>query len=120
MNEMHMENWQGHVIRFVSIDGEWYAILKDICDALGLYTFKVSQRLNPDMLIRVPITTSRTRPKHYNKSTDENYDIPSKYIVKSEDSTVCDKENYDIPSNGGRKIGRFSEQLEHRLYACCQ
>ena len=54
---MRTENWCGHDIRFVEVNGEWYAILKDICDALGLKTFKVSQRLNPDMLIRVRIDT---------------------------------------------------------------
>lgn len=32
------ENWNGYVIRFTKVDGEWYAILKDICDALGLRT----------------------------------------------------------------------------------
>lgn len=54
---MRTENWCGHDIRFVEVNGEWYAILKDICDALGLKTFKVSQRLNPDMLIRVRVDT---------------------------------------------------------------
>ena len=54
---MRTENWCGHDIRFVEINGEWYAILKDICDALGLKTFKVSQRLNPDMLIRMRVDT---------------------------------------------------------------
>ena len=35
-------NWCGHDIRFIEINGEWWAILKAICDALGLKTFKVS------------------------------------------------------------------------------
>lgn len=52
---MRVENWCGHDIRFVEVNGEWWAILKDICDALGLKTFKVSQRLSPDMLERVRI-----------------------------------------------------------------
>ena len=47
---MRTESWCGHEIRFVEINGEWYAILKDICDALNLKTFKVSQRLDPDMI----------------------------------------------------------------------
>lgn len=49
------ESWCGHDIRFVEKDGEWYAILKDICDALDLRTAKVSERLDPDMMIRVPV-----------------------------------------------------------------
>ncbi len=35
---MRIEKWQGHDIRFVEVSGEWYAILKDICDALDLRT----------------------------------------------------------------------------------
>ena len=52
---MRTENWCGYNIRFVEVNGEWYAILKDICDALGLQVGKVSQRLEPDMLERVKI-----------------------------------------------------------------
>lgn len=50
-----IENWCGYDIRFVEKDGEWWAILKDICDALKLRTAKVSDRLDPDMLIRVRV-----------------------------------------------------------------
>lgn len=52
---MRIENWCGHEIRFVEENGEWWAILKDICDALDLKTFKVSQRLDPEMMIRVRV-----------------------------------------------------------------
>ena len=49
------ESWCGHEIRFIEKDGEWWAILKDICDALDLRTAKVAERLDPEMLIRVPV-----------------------------------------------------------------
>lgn len=52
---MRVENWCGYDIRFVEVNGEWYAILKDICDALGLQTRDVSQRLEPNMLERVKV-----------------------------------------------------------------
>ena len=52
---MRIENWCGYDIRFIEQDGEWWAILKDICDALNLKSFKVSQRLEPDMMIRVRV-----------------------------------------------------------------
>lgn len=55
---MRTENWYGHEIRFVEIDGEWYAILKDICDALKLRTDKIASRLNPEMLERVKVEAS--------------------------------------------------------------
>ena len=80
MSDMRVENWCGYNIRFIEFNGEWWAILKDICDALGLKTFKVSQRLDPSMLERVPIEGERMRPTKYNT---ENYDIPSKDVVNS-------------------------------------
>lgn len=55
---MRTENWCGYDIRFVEIDGEWWAILKDICDALNLRTAAIAQRLNPDMLERVLVEAS--------------------------------------------------------------
>ena len=79
-NIIRAEVWCGFKIRFVEIDGEWWAILKDICDALDLKTSKVSQRLDPDMMIRVPVEGERIRPVKYNK---ENYDIPSNDVVNS-------------------------------------
>ena len=66
-----IENWQGYDIRFVEHKGEWWAVLKDICDALDLKTFKVSQRLDPHMLERVPIDVSDI-PSEYNRSRGEN------------------------------------------------
>lgn len=50
---MKIETWCGHEIRFVELEGEWWAILKDICDALELRTAKVSERLDPSMTDRV-------------------------------------------------------------------
>ena len=68
---MRTENWCGYEIRFIEINGEWWAILKDVCDALGLKTFKVSQRLEPSMLERVSIEISDI-PSRYNRSPGEN------------------------------------------------
>lgn len=52
---MRVENWCGHEIRFVEVNGEWFAILKDICDALKLKTWHVTERLDPSMLERVRV-----------------------------------------------------------------
>lgn len=79
---MRVENWCGYDIRFVEVNGEWYAILKDICDALGLKTFKVAQRLDSSMLERVAIEGERNRPSKYK----ENYDIPSRDVVNSKNT----------------------------------
>lgn len=55
---MKIEYWNGNRIRFVEIDGEWRAILKDICDALDLKAPKVAQRLDPSMLSKALIVAS--------------------------------------------------------------
>ena len=59
---MKTETWYGHEIRFIEINGEWYAILKDICDALKLRTNDVAQRIDPDMLERVLVETTDLMP----------------------------------------------------------
>ena len=55
---MRIENWCGHDIRFVDVKGEWFAILKDVCDALGLKSKDISQRLDSEMMTRVQVTAS--------------------------------------------------------------
>lgn len=65
---MKMESWCGHNIRFVEIRGEWWAILKDICDALGLQVGKVSQRLDPEMMEIVDVTIE-VPSKHVDSQT---------------------------------------------------
>ena len=70
--EMKIEKWAGHDIRFVEVNGEWRAVLKDICDALDLKTFKISQRLDPKMLERVPIDMSVIPNISWRKQNSEN------------------------------------------------
>ena len=70
---MKIETWYGHEIRFVKINGEWYAILKDICNALKLRTDKIASRLNPEMLERVKVDASNSPSRVVrceNKSVD--------------------------------------------------
>lgn len=33
---MKTEIWNGHIIRFVDINDEWWAVAKDVAEALGL------------------------------------------------------------------------------------
>lgn len=33
---MKIENWNGHEIRFVSVNDEWWAVAKDVAESLGL------------------------------------------------------------------------------------
>ena len=68
MNNIRTESWCGYDIRFVEVNGEWWAILKDICDALKLQVGKVSQRLEPDMMARVPVEVE-VPSKHVDSQT---------------------------------------------------
>lgn len=68
---MKIENWCGYEIRFIERDGEWWAILKDICNALGLRAKKVSERLDPEMMIQVKIEVSDA-PSRDLRSRGEN------------------------------------------------
>lgn len=47
---MKTENWNGHEIRFVEVKGEWWAVLKDVCDALGLKTKYIVERLDDEVV----------------------------------------------------------------------
>lgn len=87
---MRTENWCGYNIRFVDVNGEWYAILKDICDALKLRTNDVAQRISPEMLERVLIDTSDLKPI-----------VP----VSNEHKPVKSISRLDIGKDIGRKRG---------------
>lgn len=55
---MKIENWNGYDIRFVENDGEWWAVLKDVCDALGLKAKKVRERLEKGVVSKCPLDTT--------------------------------------------------------------
>lgn len=106
---MRIENWCGYDIRFVEIDGEWWAILKDICDALGLKTFKIAQRLEPSMVERVLIDTSNVPSKDLRSDPISNVDrsdIPSKYIRSKYGSNDLRYEHRPIKSIDKGMIGK--------------
>lgn len=47
---MKTELWNGYSIRFVEKDSEWWAVLKDVCDALGVKTKHVRARLRDEVV----------------------------------------------------------------------
>ena len=53
-----IEKWCNHEIRFVEKDGEWWAVLKDVCDALGLKAKKVRERLEKEVLSKGTLETA--------------------------------------------------------------
>lgn len=43
---MKTENWNGHTIRFIEVKGEWWAVVKDVTEALGIkQTVKAVKKL---------------------------------------------------------------------------
>lgn len=55
---LRTENWNGHSIRFVENEpGEWWAVLKDITDALDLRSYEVRRRLQKDLLSKHTLLT---------------------------------------------------------------
>lgn len=81
-DDIRTESWCGHDIRFININGEWYALLKDICDALQLRANDVSNRLDPSMLEKVPVKITRKsmRPLSYKTKI---HDTVSTGVVKN-------------------------------------
>ena len=74
MGEMKIENWCGYDIRFININGEWWAILKDICVALKLRTDKIASRLEASMLERVKVEVSN-HPSKVDRYKDASNDV---------------------------------------------
>lgn len=62
---MRTENWRGYDIRFVEHEGVWYAVLKDICDALGLRTDNTKIRIDEVHLTKLAVECLEIS-KHYN------------------------------------------------------
>ena len=79
---MKVENWCGYDIRFIEVNGEWYAILKDICDALRLRTAAIAQRLDPSMLERVAVDSVSRRPTSYKNQT--SFEMTSENVVRTQ------------------------------------
>lgn len=75
--ETRIETWNGYDIRFVNLDGDWYAVLKDICDALKLKTFDISRRIPESCMERVSVDASVMGLNHNRYSRD-----PVKHITK--------------------------------------
>lgn len=56
-----LEQWNGHSIRFVEHNGEWWAVLADIAKALELEQRFIKRRLADDVFSKHPITDNLGR-----------------------------------------------------------
>lgn len=105
------ENWNGNEIRFIEVKGEWWAILKDICDALHLRTKDVSQRLDTDMLERVPVEMNF----NYNHEDGSN-DIVVKKTRSSSGTVRKTQWMLAVNENGIYEALYASRRLEARKF----
>lgn len=97
--ETKTENWRGYSIRFVKINDAWWAVLKDICDALNLSTWKVAQRLETNMLEKVSVEA----------------DLPS-IPVSSRNGVRHSQTMYVVNENGIYEALFASRKLEARKF----
>jgi prophage antirepressor-like protein len=81
---MKVELWNGHAIRFVEKDKLWWAIAKDVCDALGIKDVEGNLRSMPtDYLCKIRIGETKGEPdKTY--TTFEGKGDPDNIRVTSE------------------------------------
>lgn len=59
-----IENWNGHNIRFVEHNSEWWAVAKDVADALNFRDADAATRKMPDKYkgtCKVRITSDKTK-----------------------------------------------------------
>ena len=71
--EIRHDSWRGNDIRFVNVNGEWYAVLKDVCDALGIS--------NPSLVrYRIPL-------QYIEKVSISESDLYSTKVTSDVDST---------------------------------
>lgn len=68
--EIKEQVWEGYTIRFIYAKGEWWAVLKDMCDALNLDPRNIPRRLDVDMLLKVPIKSSNVYSTHVRSKGD--------------------------------------------------
>lgn len=61
-NEIRVENWNGYNIRFVDLNGEWWAVLADVCKPLGLQAKLVKQRLDDRVVLNYLLNDRFGRP----------------------------------------------------------
>lgn len=124
MNEnIRVENWCGYDIRFVEHEGNWYAVLKDICDALGLRTNNTKLRIDELHLIKLAVTSDWNRPISYNVAnnltglSDSHIKIETQNVQRTFDMLCVDEAGiYQALSRSTRLEARkFIDWISHSL-----
>lgn len=105
MNDIIVErNWYDdetnvtYVIRFVKVNDIWYAVLKDVCDAVGLKSWHVAQRIKPKYLLK------RSVPCAFPKDNLVSNDVMSKPYHDTHIMLLVSEQGIYEVFDGGRKL----------------
>lgn len=115
------ENWNRYDIRFVEIGNEWWAILKDICDALDLQTFKISQRIPKQYLKKVLIESENKQSAKGRRSSQKMLIINEVgiyqlfYTSRKEEAINFRAWSGEVMKKLRRKVGLESYSVMHML-----
>lgn len=85
-------------IRFVKVNDIWYAVLKDVCDAVGLKSWHVAQRVKPKFLLK------RSVPCTFSKDNLVSNDVMSKPYHDTHIMTLVSEQGIYEVFEGGRKL----------------
>lgn len=85
-------------IRFVKVNNIWYAVLKDVCDAVGLKSWHVAQRVKPKFLLK------RSVPCTFPKDNLVSNDVMSKPYHDTHIMLLVSEQGIYEVFEGGRKL----------------
>ena len=85
-------------IRFVKVNDIWYAVLKDVCDAVGLKSWHVAQRVKPKFLLK------RSVPCTFPKDNLVSNDVMSKPYHDTHIMLLVSEQGIYEVFEGGRKL----------------
>lgn len=91
------DNNNVYYIRFVKVNDVWYAVLKDICDALGLTAKHVAERIDEEFLLKRVIST-------YEKDKVGSNDLMSKPYHNTHQMLLVNEMGIYQCIDGSRKL----------------
>lgn len=96
---LRIENWEGYEIRFVYVDGEWWAVAKDVADALGYSdTRQMTRRMDED-----EVSSFNWKKEQLETEDAERF---SDYKYKAEVPIISETGIYEAILNSRRKEAR--------------
>lgn len=87
-----------YTIRFIKVNDVWYAVLKDVCDAVGLKSWHVAQRVKPKYLLK------RSVPCAFPKDNLVSNDVMSKPYHDTHIMLLVSEQGIYEVFDGGRKL----------------